>query len=246
MAQRQVRQDCRCGVRCGHVPPTRVGANLRANGGSGSAPQCGLVLTREQVPEVNSSPAPNPDLPARASRIPDSGIDARTFRTALSRIPTSVVVVAALRKDRPIGMIIGTFCSVSLDPLLVGFLADRSSTTLPHLLVAERMSFTVLRETCLDMVEAFRRPSSERFTDLEWQVDPEFGTPTFPSSVLTVQGTVHSVSDAGDHQFVLTHVQGVTAAGLARPLVFCAGRLTRMDPGQLIANDIWQLGWGDE
>ncbi|GAA5149074.1 hypothetical protein GCM10023321_12390 [Pseudonocardia eucalypti] len=64
--------------------------------------------------------------------------DQRHFREVLGNFPTSVVAITVIGSDRrPAGMIVGSFTSVSLDPPLVSFLADRSSRT--HLLVVGRV-----------------------------------------------------------------------------------------------------------
>jgi len=172
--------------------------------------------------------------------------DERTFRTALSRVPTSVVVVATMLEDRPVGMLVGTFTSVSLQPLLVGYLGERTSRTVPLLLAAEQVSCSVLRESDMDVVTAFKRPLESRFDGVAWEFDSEFNVPVLKAAPLTVFGRPADASDAGDHIFALIDVLGLRTSEPARPLVFCGGRLTRMDPGHLIGSDIWQLGWENE
>ena len=50
------------------------------------------------------------------------------FRKVLGTYPTGVCAVTGTAPDgSPLGMVIGTFTSVSLDPPLVGFLADKRS-----------------------------------------------------------------------------------------------------------------------
>ncbi|GCE42962.1 putative oxidoreductase, mmyf [Rhodococcus wratislaviensis] len=65
----------------------------------------------------------------------------KQFRAAMRRLPTSVVVSAVL-DDAPIGMVVGTFSSVSMDPLLVGFFGDHRSSTLEPLLETDQWSFS--------------------------------------------------------------------------------------------------------
>ena len=48
-------------------------------------------------------------------------IDPALYRRVLGHYPTGVTVVAGLEGDRPVGLAIGSFFSVSLDPPLVGF-----------------------------------------------------------------------------------------------------------------------------
>jgi len=162
----------------------------------------------------------------------------------MSRVPTSVVVIAAMDNDVPVGMVVGTFTSVSLSPLLVGFLGERRSSTLPRLLNADAVSCNVLHDSQLDVVDAFRRGIDERFEGLDWHIDQGFQVPVLGGATLVVFGKPTSTADAGDHVFAMIDVNGIQATGPARPLVFCGGRLTRMDPGRLVAGDIWQLGYG--
>ncbi|MFB1298572.1 flavin reductase family protein [Mycobacterium sp. pW049] len=169
--------------------------------------------------------------------------DHLSFRTAMSRVPTSVIVIATIHDGEPIGMLVGTFTSVSLSPMLVGYLGERTSRTVPYLLDADRVSCSVLRETDLATVEEFRKPMASRFERLNWTIDDEFEVPLLAGAPLTVVGKPHSVCDAGDHIFSLIEVLAVRTNGPSRPLVFCGGRLTRMDPSHVVDSDIWQLGW---
>lgn len=45
--------------------------------------------------------------------------DPRDFRDVMGHYPTGVVVVTGMVDDAPVGMVVGTFSSVSLDPPLV-------------------------------------------------------------------------------------------------------------------------------
>ena len=48
-------------------------------------------------------------------------IDPMLYRQVLGHFPTGVTVISSLVEDRPVGLAIGSFFSVSLDPPLVGF-----------------------------------------------------------------------------------------------------------------------------
>ena len=58
-----------------------------------------------------------------------SEIDQRQFRDVLGQFPTGVTVVTGCDGDRPVGLTIGSFTSVSLNPPLVAFLPTRDSST---------------------------------------------------------------------------------------------------------------------
>ena len=64
----------------------------------------------------------------------DMEIEAATFRQVLGYYPTGVSAITAMSGEgAPLGLIVGTFSSVSLDPALVGFLPDKSSSTWPRI-----------------------------------------------------------------------------------------------------------------
>jgi 3-hydroxy-9,10-secoandrosta-1,3,5(10)-triene-9,17-dione monooxygenase reductase component len=160
----------------------------------------------------------------------------------MSRVPTSVVIVAAMHDSEPVGMVVGTFTSVSVDPVLVGYLGERSSRTVSLLLAADQVSCSLLHESQLDLVTAFERPAGSRFDGVAWEVEDQFNVPVFAGAPLTVFGCPAGVTEAGDHLFALIEVLGVHTMGPARPLTFCGGRLNRMDPGPMVDRGIWQLG----
>ena len=67
------------------------------------------------------------------------------FRHVLGHFPTGVVVVTAMHEEGgPVGMAVGSFTSVSLDPPLVAFLPDRSSTSFPKIRDAGSFCINVL------------------------------------------------------------------------------------------------------
>ncbi|HEY2100013.1 MAG TPA: flavin reductase family protein, partial [Pseudonocardia sp.] len=72
-------------------------------------------------------------------------IDAQRFRQVLGSYPTGVTVITAIAEDgSPAGMAVGSFTSVSLDPPLVAFLPDRSSTSFPKIRTARSFCVNVL------------------------------------------------------------------------------------------------------
>ncbi|WP_225929162.1 flavin reductase family protein [Rhodococcus opacus] len=174
-----------------------------------------------------------------------TAVDFGALRRAMRRVPTSVVVAATMKRDTPVGMVVGTFTSVSADPPLVGFLGDHASRTVPALADAEYVSYCVLGETEGATVEAFRRPLGDRYRDLSWSIDADFGTPILTTAVVTIQTRRHSTLPAGDHTLILSEVLDVSTTGAGRPLVFYDGRLTRTDPTHRSASEFWEIGWVD-
>ena len=57
--------------------------------------------------------------------------DSAKFRQVLGHFPTGVVVVTATGEDGPVGMAIGSFASLSLEPAQVLFCPAKSSSSWP-------------------------------------------------------------------------------------------------------------------
>ena len=71
--------------------------------------------------------------------------DPAWFRHVLGHYPTGVTVATAMTSgNAPVGMVIGSFTSVSLDPPLVAFLPGRSSTTWPQIMASGAFCVNVL------------------------------------------------------------------------------------------------------
>lgn len=172
-------------------------------------------------------------------------VSAQTFRRAMSRLPTSITVAATMIDEEPVGMIIGTFTSISLDPPIVGFFGDHRSSTFRPLLKTGTLAFSVLQQGARDVCGAFRRVSSERFRDIEWSLS-EQGNPIIPGSALVVEGGVLDVHTVGDHDLVTVLVTAATVPDIApRPLVFHDRRLEHLDPTLVSASSLTFLDWSD-
>lgn len=151
-------------------------------------------------------------------------VEPLSFRRALARYPTGVTIVTGTSDEgMPLGMTIGTFTSVSLDPPLVGFLPTRHSLTWQQIARTGSFCVNILRGDQQDLCRRFGSPSGERFEGLAWRGSPG-GSPIIAGVLGWIDCTVESVSDAGDHSFVLGRVRGHhVTPGL--PLVFFGGEL---------------------
>ncbi|MEU9271615.1 flavin reductase family protein [Streptomyces sp. NPDC102259] len=158
-------------------------------------------------------------------RTADAGaVDGRRFRDVLGNFPTSVVAITTTDpEERPHGMIVGTFTSVSLDPPLVSFLADRSSTTLRTIRTAGRFCANALAGNQERLSRRLATgPAQERFADTSWQASP-LGNPVLDGIVAWVDCAVEQVVEIGDHLLVVGRVRDLRVESLKTPLLFFRG-----------------------
>jgi flavin reductase (DIM6/NTAB) family NADH-FMN oxidoreductase RutF len=156
--------------------------------------------------------------------VSEMAIEAATFRQVLGAYPTGVSVITAMgTDDNPLGMVVGTFTSVSLDPPLVGFLPDKGSSTWPLIETAGHFCVNVLgsdqTETCRKL--ASRGP--EKFAGVEYAVS-QHNLPVIAGSIVRIECRLHSVTDAGDHWFVLGQVLDLEVTRDGDPMLFHRGQ----------------------
>lgn len=151
------------------------------------------------------------------------------LRHVLGHFPTSVVAITAMCPDgEPAGMVIGSFTSVSLDPPLVGFLPQKTSTSWPRIQDAGTFCVNVLGHDQKELSGRFAVSGGDKFAELEWSLTPE-GNPVLPGVPAWIDCRVHRVDDAGDHLFVLGRVTALSAQSkCAGPLVFYKGGYARL------------------
>jgi flavin reductase (DIM6/NTAB) family NADH-FMN oxidoreductase RutF len=156
--------------------------------------------------------------------VTEVSIDPAIFRQVLGSYPTGVSVITALDAEgNPAGMVVGTFTSVSLDPPLVGFLPDKKSTSWPVIQKAGRFCVNVLGSDQQAVCRQLAAKGTEKFAGLEMTIS-EHQLPIIPNAIARIECTIHSISEAGDHWFVLGHVLHMETTREEDPMLFHRGR----------------------
>jgi len=162
-----------------------------------------------------------------AGGIPDEVDPARYFRHVMSAVPTSVVAVTGRADLDPVAMIIGSFVSVSLDPMRVGFFVGRDSETWQRLRTSDRFCVNVLSDAQVDVSEQLAGRGPTDLEGIEWSVSPR-GAIALAGTVARFDVKPVTLHDAGDHWFVLCRVEHLEEPTGTNPLVYHDGGYTRI------------------
>ncbi|MEV5052562.1 flavin reductase family protein [Arthrobacter sp. LAR12-1-1.1] len=150
-----------------------------------------------------------------------STIDPTHVRDVMSKVPTSVTVVAGqpeLTGERA-AMIVGSFVFISLHPCLVGFFVSHESTSWPQLNKATVLGISILASTQKQFCRKLGKKDADRFDDEFW-TRGNFGAPLVTGALASMECQLENVTPVGDHAFVLAPVLGLSASSTTDPLVF--------------------------
>ena len=156
-------------------------------------------------------------------------LDSREFRRILGHYPTGVCVVTAIDGAEPVGMVVGSFTSVSLEPALVAFLPDRKSTTWPRIQAAGHFCVNVLAEHQQAVCHAFSSKAGKRFGEVLHRRS-DTGVPILEGVVAWIDCELYAVHEAGDHFIVVGKVRALDIERGDAPLVFVKGAYGTVSP----------------
>ncbi len=146
------------------------------------------------MPELRSVRQPAP-----------SEIDERVFRDSLGCFATGVTVVTTRsEQDRPLGVTVNSFASLSLDPPLVMFALRRESTTLPMIRGVGVFAVNVLATTQREVAARFAA-GPPRWEDLDLR-EMVTGAPVIGGSVASLDCRLHAIHPGGDHEILVGEV----------------------------------------
>jgi flavin reductase (DIM6/NTAB) family NADH-FMN oxidoreductase RutF len=157
--------------------------------------------------------------------------DAAKFRQVLGCFPTGVTVVTALHDGRPVGMAAGSFFSVSLDPMLVGFCVMTTSNTWPAIERGGSFGVSILADDQTDVCRRLAGKGPDKFDGLPWSPAPVTRSPLVDGAVAHLDCVLEQQHLAGDHWIVVGRVHYLDLhRDDAEPLVFCRGGFGRRTP----------------
>ncbi len=163
-----------------------------------------------------------------------SHVDPAAFRRAVGQFPGGIVVVTTSAGH---AMTVSAFTSVSLEPPLVLFCAEKIARFHDSVLAAGSWAICILAEDA----EKTARWLATRGRPLDGQLDgvahhpgPVTGAPLLDGALAALECRTTAVHDGGDHSIIVGQVVGVSGpdgAGSRGPLVHYAGAYRRLQLG---------------
>lgn len=151
-------------------------------------------------------------------------IEPHDFRRVLGNFPTGVTVVTAHAPTGPVGVAIGSFASISLDPPLVGFFLGNEASTNNGLREAGSFCVNILCHGQLELCAAMASKAEDKFEVWESSPSSVTGSPVFPGIRAYIDCTIDDIIPVGDHDLFVGRVVALDTVEDDEPMVFHAGR----------------------
>ncbi|MET2829283.1 flavin reductase [Mesorhizobium shangrilense] len=150
--------------------------------------------------------------------------DPRAFRRALGHFSTGVTIITAEADGVKAGLTVNSFSSVSLDPPLILWSVNKSSTSWPIFDAANAFAVNVLAAEQSFLASQFARSGGDKFQNVEWRPG-NTGAPLLANVAAQFECLRHVEYDGGDHLIVVGEVAHFSRFE-RRPLVFAQGRFS--------------------
>lgn len=137
------------------------------------------------------------------------------FRQVMGYFPTGVTVVTTKNQERPFGLTVSSFTSLSLDPPLVLICVDRASNTLSHFSESKIFAVNFLTAKQVHLSRCFAMPSEDRFEHFchtSYHIAAT-GAPILDDVLAFVDTRLIAEYPGGDHMIFVGQVEAMGTAG---------------------------------
>lgn len=149
------------------------------------------------------------------------------FRAALGRFASGVTVVTTIGEDnKPVGITVSAFASVSLDPPLVLACVDKRASVHDCLCEGKHFAVNILAEDQEHLSRLFASKDQDRFTQAAYHTGIT-GAPLLDGAVAVLECRVVHAYPGGDHTIIVGEVESASIAD-HKPLAYHRGGYARL------------------
>jgi flavin reductase (DIM6/NTAB) family NADH-FMN oxidoreductase RutF len=157
----------------------------------------------------------------------NSNLSPTALREAFGHFPSGVIAIAAEVDGERVGLAASTFVPVSLEPPLVSFSVQNTSTTWPKLKDRPKLGISVLGESHDAAAKTLAAKTGDRFAGLE-TTSSEAGAVFIHGTSVWLETSIEQLVLAGDHTIVVLAVHDITVHDDIAPIVFHRSTFRRL------------------
>lgn len=158
-------------------------------------------------------------------------IDQQDLRRVLGCFATGVAVVTTVGGDgRPLGLVVNSFSSVSLDPPQILWSISLTAPSRPAFQMHPGFAVNIMPAHAKDETMRFCSPLADKFEGVDWR-EGVHGVPVLASALATLECETERRIESGDHEIYIGGVRKIDRTD-GMPLVFHQGKF--VDLGQAL------------
>ncbi|WP_417586692.1 flavin reductase family protein [Pararhodobacter oceanensis] len=166
-----------------------------------------------------------------SSTIDFGEINSKQLRDVLGRFATGVTVVTSIGDEgSPVGLVVNSFSSVSLEPPLILWSIGLNSPSHRAFCTHPGFAVNVMGVDAKDETLRFCTPSDNKFDGVEWWAG-KHGVPVLSNALATLECATEQRIVSGDHEIFIGRVLRVDVRE-GSPLLFHRGQFTEI--GQVL------------
>ena len=153
--------------------------------------------------------------------------DTRELRDVLGRFATDVTVITTCGDgDKPLGLAVNSFASVSLDPPEILWSIVSKAPSRPAFEQHGAFAVNVIQEADKDQALRFAKPLENKFEGIAWRRGWR-GVPVLENALATLECGVKQMIPSRDHHIIVGSVRAIDSRE-GDPLVFFRGQFTSL------------------
>lgn len=151
-----------------------------------------------------------------------------SLRAAFGCFPIGVVAIAAEVEGVKVGLAASTFVPVSLEPPLVSFCVQNTSTTWPKLKDLPALGISVLGQHHDAAARTLAAKTGDRFAGMETEAR-ENGSLFIHGTSVWLETSIDQLVPAGDHTIVVLAISDIVINPDVEPMVFHRSAFRRLE-----------------
>ena len=149
-------------------------------------------------------------------------IDGRELRDALGRFATGVCVITTIESQKPLGMTVNSFASVSLDPPLVLWSLQINSDIYTAFAGAEHFAINILSKDQQQLSNLYAQKGDHLLHPDHYRIG-KYGSPILRDALTTLECKLETTHEGGDHRIIMGRVRDMHTRSTGKPLLFFSG-----------------------
>ena len=144
-------------------------------------------------------------------------MDTQSYREFFGQLPTGVTAVVAEGTNGPVGLVVGTFSSVSLEPPLVSFMVTAGSRSWGAVKAVGRFTANILASDQRKLSQTLSGWSPDKFRNVAFDHSK---SSVIKGCLAWADCVLEREIEAGDHLIVLATPSELIVERTSRPLIF--------------------------